>query len=1267
MQQRDALPGRTMEFHVSRAARERYQLDQSLFSTRGNIIFANFHAARLFAQRINDQRDLINFPERAVNAGQINAMGLIDEVLHMVINQYREQKQPQVIQQALSWLDEQIGNAEVDRALQLFADQFPPVAVYRGELTVDDYLRGTTEHIDNREILLEELLMLWLANSNPAYQPFRELFDDTRLVQESAYLRIIEGLQTFFEGQPGFGPRNESLLAILRSPALAMPHSLSGQLEFLVGRWNVVLGGYLYRLLSSLDLIKEEEKMVFIGAGGPGGGGGPVEVTTFTEHEHEPEQFTPDRDWMPRLVLIARNAFVWLDQLSKRYQRPIDRLDQIPDEELDTLARSGITGLWLIGLWERSTASKTIKQLMGNQDAVASAYSLFDYQLAVDLGGEEAVQQLKERAWQRGIRLASDMVPNHTGIDGLWVIEHPEWFIRLDYSPYPSYSFNGPDLSWDQRVGIFLEDHYYDRSDAAVVFKRVDHQTGDTQYIYHGNDGTSMPWNDTAQINYLNPAAREAVIQTILHVARQFPIIRFDAAMTLAKRHIQRLWFPEPGSGGAIASRSEFGMTKAQLDALLPNEFWREVVDRAAVEAPDTLLLAEAFWMMEGYFVRTLGMHRVYNSAFMNLLRDEDNAKYRQIMKNTLEFDPEILKRYVNFMNNPDERTAVEQFGKDDKYFGICTVMVTLPGLPMFGHGQIEGFSEKYGMEYRRAYWDEQPDSFLIQRHERQIFPLLHRRYLFADAEHFLLYDFYTSDGVNEDVYAYSNRFGDERSLVLYHNKYATARGRIKLSSAYSVKTNQGNDRSLVQRSLGDGLALKAEAQCFYIFRDQSNGLEYLRNGQELYEQGFYIELGPYQYHVFLDFHEVYDNEWRQYAHLASQLNGRGVPSIKEALREVFLQPIHQPFKELVNSDLFRRLIAARVIESASEAESTPQPTVAESTAEDVIEVGAIPSTTKQPQPSSIETTEIGIAAAPALLDAAPSEPALLDEDAAPSEPALLDEVEQKIIDVFQGINQLTGTRGDAVRLAQEVRQRLEATLRLPTLQQRATQSNDPAFQAAIQQLQAHLSDDPIAWSTLFGWLFTHALGKLSNPNDGTQQSRSLVDEWLLSRILVCVFRDFGQDEAAAWRSVTLIKLLINYDLQPQAPTTAESSAGPEISAPRKLSTVPQPPTTHESNAFPQLAQMLSDTTLQQFLQVNRYREVLWFNQEAFERLLWAMLAKAAINAGADDSRSPEQIDQAVSETYSLIRSLRVAAKQSGYQIEGLLSMTKAKPTAIQR
>jgi len=92
-------------------------------------------------------------------------------------------------------------------------------------------------------------------------------------------------------------------------------------------------------------------------------------------------------------------------------------------------------------------------------------------------------------------------VPNHMGIDSNWVMDHPDWFISLPYSPFPVYSFNGPDLSWNEGVGIYLEDHYFDRSDAAVVFKRVQRDTGETAYVYHGNDGTNMPWNDTAQLN----------------------------------------------------------------------------------------------------------------------------------------------------------------------------------------------------------------------------------------------------------------------------------------------------------------------------------------------------------------------------------------------------------------------------------------------------------------------------------------------------------------------------------------------------------------------------------------------------------------------------------------------------------------------------------------------------------------------------------------------------------------------------------------------
>ncbi|MES1239329.1 MAG: alpha-amylase, partial [Chloroflexota bacterium] len=262
-----------------------------------------------------------------------------------------------------------------------------------------------------------------------------------------------------------------------------------------------------------------------------------------------------------------------------------------------------------------------------------------------------------------------------------------------------------------------------------------------------------------------------------------------------AKKHVERLWYPEPGAGGAIPSRAEHAIPKAAFDQLMPEEFWREVVDRVAAEAPDTLLLAEAFWLLEGYFVRTLGMHRVYNSAFMHMLRDENGAGYRKVIADTIEFDPAILERYVNFLSNPDEESAREQFGAGDKYLGAATVLATLPGLPMIAHGQVEGLRERYGMEFRRASLDEGRDEELLARHEQSIFPLLRMRRRFAGSRDFRLYDLLTDAGVDDHVYAYSNGSGIDRSLVVYHDRYAATRGRIRMSGPFAVRDAVGGRR----------------------------------------------------------------------------------------------------------------------------------------------------------------------------------------------------------------------------------------------------------------------------------------------------------------------------------------------------------------------------------------------------------------------------------------------------------------------------------------
>jgi glycosidase len=544
---------------------------------------------------------------------------------------------------------------------------------------------------------------------------------------------------------------------------------------------------------------------------------------------------------MPRVVLLAKSVYVWLAQLSAECGRTLTTLSDIPDDVLDGIAARGFTALWLIGVWRRSPASATIKKRQGTSDAIASAYSIDSYAIDDTLGGQAAYENLRARMTARGIRLAADLVPNHMGIDSEWVRNHPDYFVQTETCPYEGYRFS-VDVSSHPDVGTFLEDGYWSRTDAAIVFKRVDRQSGKETFIYHGNDGTSMPWNDTAQLDYTRASVRTAMLDLIVAVARMFPILRFDAAMTLAKQHYQRLWFPHHGGGEAIASRGRFAMSQAEFDRAMPREFWSEVVDAVAERAPDTLLLAEAFWMMEGYFVRSLGMHRVYNSAFMNMFKAEENAKYHELIRNVIEYDPEILGRFVNFMNNPDEEPAAVQFGTTDKYFAVCTLLATLPGTPMFGHGQFEGLREKYGMEFYRPMQDETVDGPLLAAHDAKIVPLLRRRFVFAQARSFRLFPLQTEYGNNPNVFAFCNAHGDERALVLVHNRYETARGRLSRSAQF-----RGDDGTLVDESLVDALF---GGHTHVTLVHATTGQEWRLAREGVQREGLFVELGPYAHDV---------------------------------------------------------------------------------------------------------------------------------------------------------------------------------------------------------------------------------------------------------------------------------------------------------------------------------------------------------------------------------------------------------------------------------
>lgn len=108
--------------------------------------------------------------------------------------------------------------------------------------------------------------------------------------------------------------------------------------------------------------------------------------------------------WPKNPLIYEINAWVWLQELSQRYQHPI-KLATVPAEEWDAIAAIGLDALWLMGVWERSPAgihiARQYEDLHGEyhrllpnyspDDLVGSPYSVHRYVVDDHLGGPEGL------------------------------------------------------------------------------------------------------------------------------------------------------------------------------------------------------------------------------------------------------------------------------------------------------------------------------------------------------------------------------------------------------------------------------------------------------------------------------------------------------------------------------------------------------------------------------------------------------------------------------------------------------------------------------------------------------------------------------------------------------------------------------------------------------------------------------------------------------------------------------------------------------------
>ncbi|HEY5915718.1 MAG TPA: alpha-amylase family glycosyl hydrolase, partial [Verrucomicrobiae bacterium] len=141
-------------------------------------------------------------------------------------------------------------------------------------------------------------------------------------------------------------------------------------------------------------------------------------------------------------LLYEVNTRCWLRELSEECGRPV-RLDNVPGSEIRAWQELGFTHIWLMGVWPtgplaraKAMADQQRRQYSEalpdwkTEDVLGSPYAIADYRVAAGLGGEAGLAHFRKNLHEHGLKLILDFVPNHLGLDHLWVRERPGLFVQ---------------------------------------------------------------------------------------------------------------------------------------------------------------------------------------------------------------------------------------------------------------------------------------------------------------------------------------------------------------------------------------------------------------------------------------------------------------------------------------------------------------------------------------------------------------------------------------------------------------------------------------------------------------------------------------------------------------------------------------------------------------------------------------------------------------------------------------------------------------------
>jgi Alpha amylase, catalytic domain len=314
--------------------------------------------------------------------------------------------------------------------------------------------------------------------------------------------------------------------------------------------------------------------------------------------------------------------------------------------------------------------------------------------------------------------------------------------------------------------------------------------------LAHGRDPNFPGWPDTFQLNYANEATQEAMTRELLKIAGQCDGVRCDMAMLLLPEIFERTW------------------------GIRPRPFWPEAIRRVREKVPSFVFMAEAYWDLE-WELQQQGFDYAYDKRLYDRLRDGHVPPVREHLAAHSSYQTKLIR----FLENHDEPRAAAVFPAA-VHRAAAAITFLSPGLRFFNQGQLEGHTKRISPHLCRAP-DEPVDEDLAQFYDL-LLALLKRPALRAGDWHSLpCRAAWDGNWTSDCILAFAWR-GDDGERLLIPINYADHHSQcyVELPSA-----ELGGRAWRLQDLTGDAV--------------------YDRNGDELSSRGLYLDLQPWQFHVF--------------------------------------------------------------------------------------------------------------------------------------------------------------------------------------------------------------------------------------------------------------------------------------------------------------------------------------------------------------------------------------------------------------------------------